>query len=803
MLIHARVARRLGSRAPLPWGTKMIKPIQQRTVVLAVVTTLAWGASSTPGQVDEASRPVPTGHWEQPNNPPGVPARAGTAAAGRSSVTYNGYTSVQVNVNAAGQNIVGDAANEPTLAIDPLNPQRIVVGWRQFDTVASDFREAGWAYSHDGGQTWTFPGVLENGVFRSDPVIDVDTEGNFYYYSLTRAPNDTLYCDLFQSTDGGVTWPRKTSAWGGDKQWFVIDRIGGGIYASWSGPAGSWWPKNFTRSFDGGLTFETPYEMPLTVYGTLAVGTDETVYVGGRTAGVAPPAAVTRCLNARNPVLVPTFQRVTLPGNGQVYNGALSNPGGLGGQLYVGVDRSGGALHGTVYALGALYGRLHGVGTDVWFFRSVDDGVTWSAPVAVNDDPSNERNIQWFAALGVAPDGRLDVVWNDTRGGPRPCSSGNTYIPVYSRLYYAYSRDGGLTWSSNIAVSPPFPHFVGYPGNPPQRKLGDYLSIVSDEAVGNVAYAATFNDEQDVYFLRVGDCDGDGIHDGDDIALDPTRDLDGNGQLDQCEADCNNNGLADGYDILTTFSRDCNANAVPDECDIAADSVLDCDGNGRIDTCEIADGSAIDCDSNGRIDACEVEVSPVRYASAWTGTSWAVSGAPPAAADVTISVSATGDPLPPGQGRALDIDGVTVAYMFVATGQVCGYVTQDQVTIPADAFNNLNADGQIMIQCASSGEGCMDILCSSRQYTLEYLAAAVPDVNGDGIPDTCQCVGDVTCDHAVTFADIDTFVAALGYPGGIGWPHDCPWRNADCNGDGAVTFADIDPFVSRLGHACP
>src|SRR5688572_9350206 len=76
----------------------------------------------------------------------------------------------QVNVNAEGLNIVGDAANEPSIAVDPTAPNRLAIGWRQFDSAQSSFREGGYAYSVDGGRTWTFPGVLQEGVFRSDPV---------------------------------------------------------------------------------------------------------------------------------------------------------------------------------------------------------------------------------------------------------------------------------------------------------------------------------------------------------------------------------------------------------------------------------------------------------------------------------------------------------------------------------------------------------------------------------------------------------------------------------------------------------
>jgi len=65
---------------------------------------------------------------ERPDDPPGTPARA-TAKTMASSVTFGRFTSIQVNVTAAGANIVGDAANEPTIAVDPTNHNRMVIGW--------------------------------------------------------------------------------------------------------------------------------------------------------------------------------------------------------------------------------------------------------------------------------------------------------------------------------------------------------------------------------------------------------------------------------------------------------------------------------------------------------------------------------------------------------------------------------------------------------------------------------------------------------------------------------------------------
>ncbi len=111
----------------------------------------------------------------------------------------NSIVTTQVNVDANGQNIVGDAANEPSIAVDRNNPNSMAIGWRQFNTITNNFRQAGFGYTTNGGQTWTFPGVIEPGVFRSDPVLESDIYGNFYYNSLTNNP--TYFCDVFNSMD--------------------------------------------------------------------------------------------------------------------------------------------------------------------------------------------------------------------------------------------------------------------------------------------------------------------------------------------------------------------------------------------------------------------------------------------------------------------------------------------------------------------------------------------------------------------------------------------------------------------------
>jgi hypothetical protein len=61
-------------------------------------------------------------------------------------------------------------------------------------------------------------------------------------------------------------------------------------------------------------------------------------------------------------------------------------------------------------------------------------------------------------------------------------------------------------------------------------------------------------------------------------------------------------------------------------------------------------------------------------------------------------------------------------------------------------------------------------------------------------------IGDLNCDGAVDFDDIDPFVLALsGKATYEGATPACNWHLADINNDGTVDFDDIDPFVALLG----
>ena len=447
-------------------------------------------------------KPRPNEPLEKYDNPRAYIYRLDTSL--RMISPHGVFISYQVNVDAAGNNIVGDAANECSISVDPTDGNKMAIGWRQFNSVLSNFRQGGWGYTTDAGVHWIFPGVLEPGVFRSDPVTNSDETGTFFYLSLLGSLCENMY----RSTNGGQSWTELQpdgDAGGGDKQWFTIDKTNGpghGFqYQAWdTSTCSSSGSGQFSRSTDGGITWMTPIGVPHQAqFGTLDVDTDGNLFIGGEGNNVF---YCIRSSNAQIGNQTPTFDQVSPVNMGGVLTGGGINPAGLDGQLFLAIDRSGTATNNNIYMLASVQpsGRTT---TDVMFVRSTDDGLTFSAPHKVNDDPVNPSKWHWFGTFSVAPNGRLDAVWYDTRN-----AANNTD----SQLFYSFSTDAGVTWSPNVAVSNAFNPFEGYPN---QNKIGDYITIVSDNGGGNVAYSATFNfnpsrnqHEEDVYYVRVSPTGG-------------------------------------------------------------------------------------------------------------------------------------------------------------------------------------------------------------------------------------------------------------------------------------------------------
>ncbi|MGY6276440.1 hypothetical protein [Methylomonas sp. MgM2] len=469
----------------------------------------------------------------------------------------------------------------------------MVITWKHFPQVSSYVRFGGYAYTQNGGKSWTFPDVLTPGEARSNLSVDVDSEGNFYIQGLhfDEANLHVEDIQVLKSIDGGRSWLEPVFAYGlaADKGRIAVDRTGGigdgFVYVNWRDGST---PTFFTRSIDGGQSFQEPVTIPNPPgFGTVAVGVDGAVYVVGRSEISEfdeddfsrlyfRPYLFAKSTNANDASVKPSFetQALNLGGDAVMFT-YQNNPNQYGpiGDVQIDIDHSDGPLHGNVYILASV--DPSGVDNqDVYFIRSSDGGGSWSEPVRINDDPPNKDSYQWFAVQGVADNSRIDAVWYDTR------NSGKAKI---SQLFYAYSWDGGITWSKNQPVTQSFDTHIAYPLG--AQKLGDYTGLVSDSYGAHVAYTATFNGEQDVFYLNVF-------------------------------PDCNNNSISDVLDIQQRQSGDTNSNHIPDACEklsVAGDQDGDKDVDkldlqlllGRRNTVAAGNDDPGDLDGNGVINALD------------------------------------------------------------------------------------------------------------------------------------------------------------------------------------------------------
>src|SRR5262245_30946774 len=134
---------------------KIHSTLLNATVFTCLISLIALASASAQlAPTTRAPRNVPL---ETYDNPPAPPRKIETSP--RMISQFGAFTSFQVNVDASGNNILGDAANEPSISVDPTDGNKMVIAWRQFDSIQSDFRQSGFGYTTDGGIHWTFPGV--------------------------------------------------------------------------------------------------------------------------------------------------------------------------------------------------------------------------------------------------------------------------------------------------------------------------------------------------------------------------------------------------------------------------------------------------------------------------------------------------------------------------------------------------------------------------------------------------------------------------------------------------------------------
>jgi len=362
---------------------------------------------------------------------------------------------------------------EEVVAVNPTNPDNLIAG--QNDSVIG-FNHCGYDFSFDGGKTWGsqvppfYQFLLAGGHTAdacSDPTATFDSKGNAYIGGVlfdVASPASAFVVAKSNAGIGGAFYHTpaalsfqiyRTSPLGvvandnnpnifHDKEFIVADATASSpkadnVYATWTrfngatgqGVGGNS-PIYFSQSTNGGATWSPGIE-----------------------------------ISGANPALCTVFSGSANPNACDQDQG--SHP-------IVGPD-------GTIYvAFGN--GNLPGFGVQQVLMVSCPasancaSAASWTAPVKVGDQfelhpvgpsaagcpsgrqclPPNGYRVPMITSISASVDqgGKLYVTWTDGRNlGPNCQGPAATATPPCdSDVFYAYSTDGGATWSSTKKITP-------------------------------------------------------------------------------------------------------------------------------------------------------------------------------------------------------------------------------------------------------------------------------------------------------------------------------------------------------------
>jgi len=396
-------------------------------------------------------------------------------------------------------------APELDIAVDPANTQHLVVAsyTRSLDETPIVPYPA--FYSTDGGVSWTWS-TGPYPAYAGDPGVEFDTTGHLFLTTLDLATTDgdPKAVKVSRSTDGGQSFTRmpnamdtttmftfpdgSTRALCDQNSYFDYPRLA--VDRGAASPnrdnlyvvaLGIWFdadddgtcdsaPAVLIRSRDGGQTWDAGQTLPgiQQIPDSIGIAPDGTLFIaaGGFGTPFCPSGigiALRRSTNGGASFLPPTC---ALPSDASFI--AVS--------VNIAVDPSN---SNRVFIAFSAASNLPGAASHIFLIRSTDAGATWSAPVRIDDVLPADDVDHLKPTLSVSTTGRLDVAWMDYRFSSPTISVANRQP---GDVFYAYSLDGGTSWSPNIRLSASTAPLLFSPGN-------DYLTVVSSGDKAHTAFS--------------------------------------------------------------------------------------------------------------------------------------------------------------------------------------------------------------------------------------------------------------------------------------------------------------------------
>jgi hypothetical protein len=138
------------------------------------------------------------------------------------------------------------------------------------------------------------------------------------------------------------------------------------------------------------------------------------------------------------------------------------------------------------------------------------------------------------------------------------------------------------------------------------------------------------------------------------------------------------------------------------------------------------------------------------------------------------------------QGIRIRGIGLTIVTLFLAS-----LGAADEYSVP---WGTVDGGGAMF-----TAGGVYGVSGTAGQQDAGVLSGGDYEVIGGFWAIRAYVVGDLNCDGAVDFGDINPFVLRLSNPGQYQSEYPgCPDENADIDEDGVVGFGDINPFVALL-----